>query len=117
MNLGGHGTKVALEALIAMKTGLCIQTVLGQAKPLHRRTSHQVLRHNRGGVFRLHIAVPDGLRVNHHHRTMLALVQTTGLVDAHFSGQPRFFGQLLQLRMQIALAIRGSGGAGSSGGS
>jgi hypothetical protein len=34
-----------------------------------------VLLDNRDRIFRLHVAVPNRLWINHDHRTMLALIQ------------------------------------------
>jgi hypothetical protein len=62
------------------------------------------------GIFRLDIAVPDGVRINHNHRPVFALVQTSGFVDANPSREPCVFRQLLKAGMQIALAVAGTGG-------
>ena len=39
-------------------------------------------------VISLHMAIPDGLRVDHHHRAVFALIQATGLADPDHSVQP-----------------------------
>ena len=99
-----------------MRAGLGIQALLGHAQPLHRPAAHQVFRHNLGGVLRAHVAVPDGLRVNHHRGPVLALVQAAGFVDPHPAAQPGLLGQLLQPRVQIAFSIGGAGGPRRIGG-
>ena len=43
----------------------------------------------------LYAAIPDGFRINHHRRTMLALIQASGLVDAHLASQAGGFRKLL----------------------
>jgi len=91
-----------------------IQTLVGNAQPLNRNAGDEVLGNNDCGIAGLHIAVPDCLRIDHHNRPMLTLIQTTGFVDAHFAGQAGRFGQLLQLEVQIALAIDRARDAGSS---
>ena len=59
----------------------------------------------------LHIAIPDRLGIDHHHRPMFALVQAAGFVDAHPAAQSGRLGQLLQLCVQVAASIGGTGGA------
>jgi hypothetical protein len=60
------------------------------------------------------MAVPDSFRVDHDCRAVLALVQAPGLVDADPAAEAGGFGKLLQLRNQVALAIRCAGWAGSA---
>jgi hypothetical protein len=68
-----------------------------------------MLLHNFRGVWGLHMAVPDGLRVNHNDRAVFALVQAERFVDAHRCAETGGFRELLQLRVQLALSIRGAG--------
>ena len=95
-----------------MRAALGVQALLGHAQPFHRPSADQVLGDNLRCVFGPHIAVPDCLRVNHHHGPMFALVQAAGFVDAHPAAQPGGLGQLLQLRVQIAFSIGGAGRPG-----
>jgi hypothetical protein len=100
----------------AMGAGFCIQALFGNAKTLDGMTAQQMLLHDGLGVFRSDIAVPDGLGINHHHGPMLALVQASGLVDAHLAGKACLFDELGEAGMQITFSINGTGGARSAGG-
>ncbi len=99
-----------------MRAALGVDALLGQPQPLHGPAAHQVFRDNLRGVAELDVAVPDGLRVNHHCGAVLALVQTAGFVDAHLTAQPGGFGELLQLGVQFAFSVGGAGWAGRVGG-
>ena len=92
--------------LPAMRATLCVQTLLGQPQSFHRPSTHQVLLHNLCRIRRLHIPIPDPLRINHHCGSVLTLVQAPCLVNPHLRPQPRGFGKLIQLRMQLAFPIR-----------
>ena len=96
-----------------MRATLRVQALLGDAQPLDRPSAHQVLGDDGLGVLGLHVAVPHGLGVYHHHGTVLALVQAPGFVDPHPAVQAGLAGELLQPRMQVALPI-GSAGASRS---
>jgi hypothetical protein len=91
-----------------MKAAFGVQTILGKAETVDRSTVYEMLRYDCGRIFGLHIAVPDRFGINDHHRAVFALVETTGFVDAHFSAQSGGLGQLLELGMQIAFAVRGA---------
>jgi hypothetical protein len=80
-----------------MHAALRIQAIIRNPQPFHRAPANQVLAHDLGRILRLHIPVPDRLRVHHHHRTVFTLVQASGLIDAHLSSQPGSLGTLLQL--------------------
>jgi len=96
--------------------GAVVQALIGNAEPLHGVASDKVLADNLVGVGRGHVAVPDSLGIDHDHRSMLALVKASGLVDADFCSQASFFGELLEPGMDLALALRGAGAAGSASG-
>jgi hypothetical protein len=51
-----------------------IHAAVGQAQPFHRPSAYQVFRYNFFGILGPDVAVPDGLRVNHHGRSVFALV-------------------------------------------
>jgi len=82
-----------------MRAALGINTLIGQPQPLHRPPVDQVLLDNLRGIFRLHVPVPDCLRIHHHRWPVLALIQAQRLVDAHGVSQAGSLGQLLQLRV------------------
>jgi hypothetical protein len=60
------------------------------------------LRH----VLRLDKSIPDRLRIDHHRRPMLALVQAPGLIGAHSRLQARGADSFLEQPLQLSLAIR-----------
>lgn len=91
-----------------MRAGLGIDTLIGQPQPLHRPAIHQVFLHNFRGIFGLHVSVPDRLWIDDDGGPMLALVEAAGFVDPDSISQARSLGELLQLRMQFALSIRGA---------
>ena len=99
-----------------MRAALRIDACIGEPKPLDRPAADQVFRDNLFRVGRLHAAVPDSLRVHDDGRSMLALVQASGLVDAHRRAQAGGLGKLLKLRKQLALSIAGTGWPGSARG-
>jgi hypothetical protein len=67
---------------------LVIQAFVGYAEALDGMAGDKVLRDNGFGVLGLDIPVPHGFRVDHDHGSVLALVQASGLVDAHPASQP-----------------------------
>ena len=101
---------------IAMGAALGVQAGVGDAQPLDRPSADQMLVHDRGGVFGLDIAVPDGLGIDDHRGPMLALIEASRLVDAHGCAQAGSFCQLLQLGVEFAFAIAGARWRGAPSG-
>ena len=99
-----------------MRAGFCVDAFIGQAQPLDRPATDQMLLHNLRGIGRLHVAVPYGFGINNHSRPMFALVKAEGLIDADRGCEAGSFGELLQLREELALAIGGAGWAWGIGG-
>jgi hypothetical protein len=99
-----------------VRTGFCVEALFGDAETVYRAASDEVIPNNGFGVLGADIAVPDGLRVDDDHGAVLALVEATGLVDAHAAGKASFLCQLLEAGVQIALAVGGTGDAGRIGG-
>ena len=64
-----------------------------------------MLVHDRRGVFRAHVAIPDCLGINHHRRSVFALIQAPGFVYSNRVSQTGGLCQLLQLREQFTLTI------------
>jgi hypothetical protein len=91
-----------------MRARLGVDALIGDAQPLYRPPANQMLRNNRFGIFGANIPIPNGIRINHYRRPVLALVEATGFVDPHLSPEPRIAAQLLQPRMQVAFPIRGA---------
>jgi len=94
-----------------MRAGFGVDALIGQAQPLYGLAANQVLFHDLCRIFRLDVAVPDRLWIHHYGWPVFALVKASGLVDPHPAGQPGFLGQLLQLRVQLALSIDRAGRA------
>jgi hypothetical protein len=93
----------------AMGAGAGVQAFVRDAQPFHRPTADQMFGNNFRGIVGIHVPIPDGFRINHDHRAMLALVQAAGLVDAHLPGQTGSLGELLQADVQIAGSVGGAG--------
>jgi hypothetical protein len=94
-----------------MRACFGVDALLGQAKALDWLAAKQVLFHDLRSIFRLDVAVPDSLGIHHDGWPVFALVKASGFIDPHFAGQTGFLGQLLQLRMQLALSIGCAGRA------
>jgi hypothetical protein len=63
-----------------MGTSLAIDTGIRQPQPLYRTAPDDMLLNNLPNVARMNIAIPDGFRINHDDRTVLALIQAGGLI-------------------------------------
>ncbi|HEV2136539.1 MAG TPA: hypothetical protein VGR47_20130 [Terracidiphilus sp.] len=94
-----------------MRAGFGIEAVFVDPQALDGTASDEVLGDDGFGVFGVDVAIPDGVRVDDDHGTVLALIETAGFVDAHATGKAGFLAQLLQARMQIAFSITGAGRA------
>jgi hypothetical protein len=99
-----------------MRAAFGIDALFGDSQPFHRAAAHQVLSNNFFGVFRPYIAVPHGIRINHHRGPMLALVQAAGFVDPHLRTKSSFSRQLLQPCVQFAFSILRAAGPRRIGG-
>lgn len=89
----------------AMRTALGIHASISQAQSFHRPPSDQVFCNNFFRIFRLNVAVPHSLRVNHNGGSVLTLIQASRLVDAHLSTKPSFSRKLLQPGVQATGSI------------
>ena len=69
----------------AMRAALGIHASISKAQSFHGPPSDQVFCNNLFRIFRLNVAVPHSLRVNHNGGSVLTLVQASGFVDAYFS--------------------------------
>jgi len=69
---------------------------LSQTQPLHRTPLPQMFAHDLLHIARMHVAVPDRLRIDHHHRPVLALVQAAGLVGPNSMLQTGFLDRVLE---------------------
>lgn len=93
-----------------MRARLRIDALIRQPQPFHRAAVDQVLFDDLRGIFRLHVPVPDRLRIHDHRRAMFALIEAAGLVDANRVPQARGLRKLLKLGVQLALSIRSARG-------
>jgi hypothetical protein len=97
-----------------MRTCLGVDALVGQTQALDRSPGDQMLGNNLLRVFRLDVPIPDSFGVDHDRRTVFALVKAAGFVDADFAAQTSRFRKLLELRNQVALAVRCAGWTGSA---
>jgi hypothetical protein len=86
-----------------------IETLIGDTQPLDGPAAHQVFFDDGCCICRSHIAVPNGIGINDNGRSVLTLIQATRFVDPHTTSQPGSLCKLLELGMQLALAIAGAG--------
>jgi hypothetical protein len=92
-----------------MRAAFGIDALVCQAKSFDGAAADKMLVDDLLGILWLDMAVPDGFRVDNYGRTMFALVEAAGLVDADLSGEPGGLGEHLELRNQLALAVPGAG--------
>jgi hypothetical protein len=78
---------------------------VGKAEAFHGTAIDQVLLHDLRGIFGLHVAIPNCLGIDDHRGTVFALVKAEGLIDANSVAEAGCFRQLLQLGVQLALAV------------
>jgi hypothetical protein len=112
----GSGSATTLASSTAVGAALGVDALVGKTQTLNGPAAHQMLLHDLRGISGLHMAVPDGVGVNHHRRPVFALVQTEGLVDAHGGAETGRFRKLLQLGMEFAFSVGSAGRAGRIGG-
>jgi len=96
-----------------MRAAFVIQAFLGHAQALDGPAGDEMFGNNGLCVFRLDIAVPDRIGVDHNHRAVLALIEASGLINADAAGQPGFPDEMLQTRVQLAFPVAGAGRTGS----
>jgi hypothetical protein len=109
----GRCTQSAEEqsSAFAMRTMVGMDAALGQTKTVDRATVKEVLLDNFFGVLGAHEAVPDCLGVDDHDWAMLALVKTSGAVDANAILQAGGLHRVLQAVAQLAGVLVGATGA------
>ena len=84
-----------------MRATLCIQTRIGQPQPLHWPPMQQMLRDDLLHVLHMNEPIPDGIRIDHHHRPMLALVQAPQFIRPDLPLQPRLLDRVFEGRFQL----------------
>lgn len=94
-----------------MRTGLGVQALVCNAKAFDRSASDKMFADNLGGVFQAHVAVPDGIWVDHDRGTVLALIETPGLVYPDATSEAGCPGEILQFSVQFAFAVSSAAGA------
>jgi hypothetical protein len=88
-----------------MRACLGVHTGVGQAEAFHRAAIDQVLLHDLSGIIGLHVAIPNRLGIDDDRGTVFALVEAQGLIDADSVAETGRFRELLQLGVQLALAV------------
>jgi hypothetical protein len=81
--------------LLSMWTPGVIQAIIRNPQPLYRLPSHDVRVDDLIYIFRLLHRVPHFIGIHDHRRTMLTLIETTGLISAN-----QFDPLLRQLRLE-----------------
>lgn len=98
-----------------MRASICVEARLGKPQSLDRAPCDQVLAHDLVHISRRDKAIPDRFRVDDHYRTVLALVQAAGFVDAHPGAEARRTRGVLKQPLQLTLAIAGTRGPRAAG--
>jgi len=91
---------------------LAVEAGIGEQKALDRTAVNEVLADNLVNIFRVDEAVPDGVGIDDHHGTVLALVETAGFVGADFAFQPGVLDCVLESAFQLAAAVASTAGTG-----
>jgi hypothetical protein len=65
-----------------------VQTRIRQEEPLDGMSADDVFVNDPVDIALGHVPVPHGLWIDHDGRTMLALIEATGLIGADFTFQP-----------------------------
>jgi hypothetical protein len=94
-----------------MRTNFGVDAFIGQPQARNGLPADEVLLYNFRGVFGPDAAVPDCFGIDDDGWPMFALVEAQRFVDPDLVAQSRGLGQLLQLGMQIALAVSCAGRA------
>jgi hypothetical protein len=89
-----------------VRTGCCIHTLVRQAQTFDGLAADDVAVDDLGDVGFAHAAVPDGVGINHHRGSMLALIETSGPVGADRSIQPSLGQGFLERHLQPVSRIR-----------
>jgi len=87
---------------------LCIQTRIGQPQPLHGPAMRQMLRDDLLHVPHINKPIPDRIRIDHHHRPMLALIQATQLIGPDLPLQPGLLDRVFEGRLQLLAVLSGA---------
>jgi hypothetical protein len=69
--------------LTPVRADLGVDAFVGKPKALNGPAADQMLFDNFRGVRRLHMAIPNGLRVDHDRGPVFALIEAEGFIDAH----------------------------------
>jgi hypothetical protein len=87
-----------------------VDATLGQAQALDRTVARNVGLNNLGDVRELYVSIPDTLGIDHHGRTVLALVEASGVVSPDGGLQPAEG----ELSLKGALEVAGASGIAAS---
>ena len=105
----GLGLTISCETQLLLPcpvgAALCVQTSVGDLQPLYRSPIDQVLRNNLLHIARLHKPIPNGLRIHHDHRPVLALVKASGLIGPYPALQSSVLDCILELVLQMLPAF------------
>jgi len=88
-----------------MRASLGIQARIRQPQPLHRPAVHKMFSHNLLHIFHMHKPIPDRIRIDHHDRPMLALVETAQLIGANLPLQSRVLHGVFESRFKLPATL------------
>ena len=89
---------------LAMLAGFGIEAGVGQAQPLDRLTANDVGFDDLVDVGFGDVPVPDGFWIDNDRRTVLALIEASGLIRPHFALQAALRELLLECLLQLSLS-------------
>jgi hypothetical protein len=99
-----------------VRTSPGVDAFFGQPQALYGLSAYEMLLYNFRCVLWPDAAIPDRFGIDDDGWPMLALIEAQRFVDPDLVAQSGGLGQLLQLGVQIALAISGAGRARCAGG-
>jgi hypothetical protein len=85
---------------------LDIETALSEPETLDRTPVNEMFRDDLVHIFDMNEAVPDRLGIDHHHRSMLALVKAAGLIRPNLGLQPGSFNSIFKGGFELFTASR-----------
>jgi len=81
-----------------VRTAVAVDAGFRQAPPLDRLAFYQVFANDLLYIANLDVTVPDRFWVDHHDRTMLTLIEATGLVGPNPMLQASFLNCIFEVR-------------------
>jgi hypothetical protein len=83
-----------------------VNALLGQDQPLDGNSANDVRFDNLVDVFHLHASVPDRIGIDNNRLAVLALIEASGFIGAHFAFQSSLGDFVFEYFLELAFAIR-----------